>query len=210
MGQCSEAIGQLRQQRDGAEAAFRFGLMLCDPCLVVFQVHGAVNGQRVSGNVGVLQSQQLPTAQAGQQQGHNGNGYALTVVAHGEIEDNADFFQGERLPRALLDMREFDAGSGILLAQVVVHGRCKQGVQKHMELVHVGLGSGKAEVIDKPLQVHGEDSRQLQVFQLLGYLSGNQPQGIVGVWAYGVQFVGGHVFGNPLSQCQGQSPPSFG
>ena len=74
-----------------------------------------------------------------------------SVVAHGKVEYHADLVQCERLAGLLLDVRKLDAGGGVLLTKVVVHGGYEQGVQHDVQLVHVGLGGGKTEVVDEPL-----------------------------------------------------------
>lgn len=45
MGQTLEPIGQLRQKGDGAQAVLCLGFMLRDAWVIVYQVHGTVDGQ---------------------------------------------------------------------------------------------------------------------------------------------------------------------
>ena len=67
-----------------------------------------------------------------------------------------------------------------------------------MEFVHIGLGSRQAKGIDKPLQVHGANLRQLHGQDIRRDFPGHQLDGIERVGADGVPLVGIQIDGNPF------------
>lgn len=151
-------------------------------------------------NILPLEAQQFAAAQTGEQERHNSGGNPGVIARHDIAENSLHFIQSIGFPRRFSNFRHPQMPGGVLIAQTVIHGFRKQGVDHNAHFIHVGLGSSLAETVIKRLELYRLNIRKRDLFQIVRNQSGQQFQLVVRRSFDGAQLIRGHPEGNPLTK----------